>query len=73
MAIRITNWRWLEVNRQPGEGGQHDGTYRVQNIPGGGKLIILLNGPNLGDGTVIKLTTAADVTNFSNAVGDKHK
>jgi hypothetical protein len=70
--IKISNWRWLGVHPQKGEGGAHDGTYRIVSRSDGGKNIILFNGPNLSEGTVVKLDSA-DVTVFTTADGTKHK
>jgi hypothetical protein len=73
MAIQIKMWRWLDTNRQSFESGPFDGTYHIETLPNGGKQICLYNGPDGKTGTVIKLTTAADVTNFTNADKVKHR
>ena len=73
MAVQIKQWRWLDTVRHASEGGPYDGTYHIETLPNGGKQICLYNGPGGATGTVINLTTSADVTNFTNADKVKHK
>jgi len=73
MGIQIKQRGWMDVNRHFSEGGPHDGTYQIFNLPNGGKVIALFNGSDGKSGTVIKFTTAADVTAFSTADGTKRK